>query len=64
MEPGPYCPECRDPLADVTIEINRRGSRVNRFNGYLCAKCRKIWSQTRVDEELIEKIAREVEHEP
>lgn len=36
--------------AEVTIKLD--GVLVNKFDGLLCAKCRKIWASTEVSEAI------------
>ncbi len=43
------CPRDGECLASVEVFIAIRGTmETNRFDGYLCGKCRIIWSETEV----------------
>jgi len=45
----PICPLDASPLADVRVDVRLRGEPISEFSGYLCSKCRTIWSATKID---------------
>ena len=42
------CPEHHTPMADAEVVVKMDGVLVNKFDGWLCARCRKIWASTEV----------------
>lgn len=47
--PRPHdCPACGELMSRVLVQVSLGWS----FNGFLCGKCRVIWSPTRIDEQI------------
>lgn len=47
------CPKDKTAMALATVTIKTEdGTQVGGFEGYLCAKCRKIWSSTEVSDAI------------
>ena len=45
----PKCMKCNNPVADVKVSISMRGQPISEFTGYLCSKCRVIYSETKIE---------------
>lgn len=46
------CPDCSNPVVPISCEITFSDGGYQRFNGWLCGKCRKIFSPTKIDDSI------------